>query len=150
MNNIDKPAAIQPTPGAFVDLTPEELSCIASMGADPADYAAVMVPSAQVGVGFTDLPGVGRALVVQAVAIIPPGLIPPDASNLIDPTTSQPKLSPRLRDAFPATWPFIVRVLTKRSSLTQSVQDRLAIVDARKEAQVIAKGIAKELTDAES
>lgn len=147
---LAQPKAIQPTPGAFVDLTPEELSCIASMGHDPADYAAVMVPSAQIGVGFADVPGAGRALAVQAVAIIPPGLIPPDAGNLIDPATNQPQLSARLRDAFPATWPFIIRVLTKRSALTKDVQDRLAVVDARKEAHIVAKGIAKELGDAES
>ena len=120
---------MQPQPTVWASLTPEERSLITSKNDTPDEYAAMILPSTGFSLGFADVaPGV-KAVVIQVLVIVPPGILPADASVLVDPQTKQPHLSKRLAEAMPAGWPLVTRCLVKRSSLSPEIQKRLAATD---------------------
>jgi len=131
-----------PQPAVWAGLTSEENSLILSKGESPSEYAAVSIPSAAIGKGFVDMQDDAgrpvRAVALQPLLAIPPSILPPDTSTLIDPATKQPRYSQRLQEAFPEGWPIVARVLVKRSALSKEMQQRLLGAD---EANAIKNGV---------
>jgi hypothetical protein len=114
------------------NLVPEEFAALIAKHENPRDFAALILPIAQLGLSFADVQtpnGMVRVVVFQVMAIVPPPIMPPDVSNLIDPKTNQPQLSRRLRNALVQDVPAMFRVVVRRSALTDEAQAACAAIE---------------------
>lgn len=119
----------QPPPGVSLDLAPNEVDLLVYGHENPDNFVAMLMPAAQVGLGFADIPtprGLQRHLTMQVVIMIPPGILPPDTSAILDPKTKQPMASKRLQMAFPPTIPPVVRTIIRKTALAPEVQAAMA------------------------
>jgi len=119
---------ITPPRPAVMPLIVDEIGMLRAAKLDPADYVAMVLPVAEVGMGVGQVPtpgGLLNCVFMQTTVVVPPTILPAEASLIVDPKTQQPQLSKRLRDAFPAGVVPILRAVVKRSSLHPEMQKQI-------------------------
>jgi hypothetical protein len=131
------PAVAQVIPG----LTAEEVQALVYSGEDPKHFVAIVAPVMQSAMQFADLQNVGpdgkpagvphKVVVFQSAVPIDPAILPPDASTMIDPSTNQPMLSQRMRKALVPGVPMMLRVVVRRSALSDEARAGVAYVEGK-------------------
>lgn len=112
-----------PPCAVYVQLNDEDRAALGVLSEKPDDFVAIVASSAQFMLGFQDIPtpdGVKRVCILQAIVIVPPDILAPDPTFLLD-KDGNPAPSERIQKALTQI-PLMVRALVRRSALTPAYQ----------------------------
>jgi hypothetical protein len=129
---LPKPTPPPVVAQVFPGLTEDEVAALNYYGEQPRHFVAIVAPAMGGAMQFQDVQpldahgkpaGVPKKVVVFQVAVpIDPDIMPADVSTMIDPTTRQPMLSERLRKAMVAGAPMMLRLVVRKSALSESAR----------------------------
>lgn len=117
-----------PTLDALPHLTLHEASALHALGLDAGDYAALLAPCSQMGVGFGQDPATGRqVLVLQAVVTMDAEAINLRPSALLDASGQRGVAGGDMKAILPVGG--ALRLVVKRSALADRLRDGLSMKD---------------------
>lgn len=101
-----------------------EAEDLRAKGLDPDDYAILLQPAAGLQLDPVMIPGVGPALQIAAVLVVPESVLRIPQTGMLD-ANGQPVPSKEAREAVPGIAP-VVRLCIKRTILAPTLRDELA------------------------
>lgn len=117
-----------PTLQALPFLTLPEVTSLTALGLEPDDYAALLAPCSQMGVGFGQDPATGRqVLVLQAVVTMDAEAINLRPSGLLDASGQRGVAGGDMKAILPVGG--ALRLVVKRSALAERLRDALSMQD---------------------
>jgi hypothetical protein len=123
---MSNPDATEPSSPLLVlpNLTPLETSALDALGLAAGDYAALLAPCQQMGVGFAQDPATGRpVLVLQAVVAMDAGAINLRPSGLLDASGQRGVAGGDMRAIIPVGGS--LRLVVRRDALADKLRERV-------------------------
>ncbi len=122
------PVPPPPTLDALPHLTLPEVTALTALGLEADDYAALLAPCSQMGVGFGQDPATGRqVLVLQAVVTMDAEAINLRPSKLLDASGQRGVAGGDMKAILPVGG--ALRLIVKRSALAERLRDSLSMKD---------------------